>query len=298
MKKFLIPFLLLLMVAGCASHTDLDTQIQKAEKIQIVTTTVSTPIAQEKSKNIFQEFPFILGDYEIRGKFSDKFYDNLHFVYTARPIEKVDFWRLQKEPKSIDFIYVSPVWIRDFKKVSSNLFEDLCYSYNISKQEQDILKQWVAKGGVLWLESGTYSTKYDIFNRRGEIATAKINRLIRQSLQGVRFWDRPIKHYLFASHDLDPINYVPSSYIFQVDSNRSIFKDIKRLKIDIQNYLQNNFVVLAKPLVVDTKGRPLVTLMKYGKGYVVSLLPFEYKDVYYDGELLRWELLFYIYNLR
>ncbi len=298
MKKFLISFLLLLMIAGCASHTNLDTQVQKEEKIQIITTTVSTPIVQEKSKNIFQEFPFVLGEYDVRGKFSDKFYDNLHFVYTARPIQKVDFWRLQKEPKSIDFIYISPVWIRDFKKVSSDLLEDLCYSYNISKQEQNILRQWVKRGGILWVESGTYSTKYDIFNKCGEIATAKINRLIRQSLQDLKFWDHSIRSYLFASKDLDPINYVPTTKSFVVDSNRSIFKDIKRLKIEIRNYLQNNFVILGKSLVMDTKGRPLVTLMKYGEGYVVSLLPFEYKDVYYDGELLRWELLFYLYNLR
>ncbi len=298
MYRFLLPFLFfVLMLAGCASHNkDLDKQIEQAQNIHIITTTISSLVIEKQSKNIFQEFPFILEEYDVRGKFSDDFYNKLHLVYTARAIDKVNFWKLQKEPKSLDFIYITPVWIRDFKKVSQDLFENLCYSHNISKQEQRILKKWVAQGGVLWLESGTYSTKYDIFNKHGEIATATINRLIRQSLQGVNFWSYPISTYLFASKNLDPINYVPTSQTFAVDSNRSVFKDIKHLKVDIRNYLQNNFVILGKPLVVDTKGEPLVTMVQYGKGYVVSLLPFEYKDVYYDGELLRWELLFYLYD--
>ncbi len=283
---------------GCASHTSLDQKIQNPEIVHIVTTKVQNIFPLQKSTSYFDRFPFILKNYDVRGKFSDDFYQRLNFIYTAKPIEEVDFWKLQKEAKSVDFIYVRPIWIKEYRKLSNDLFENICYSYNISKKEQDILKAWVAQGGKLWIESGTYSTKYDIFNKNGEIATKKINYLVKDSLRNVRFWRNPIKSYLFYGQNLDPINYVPSIKTFVVNTRASAFKDIKRLKIEVRDYVQNNFVILGEPLVVDTKRNPLVTLLKYKKGYVVSLLPFEYKDVYYDGELLRWRLLFYLFNLK
>jgi len=37
----------------------------------------------------------------------------------------------------------------------------------------------------------------------------------------------------------------------------------------------------------------LVSFVQYGKGGVVFLRPFEFQDKRFDGELLRWKLLFY-----
>ncbi len=301
MYRLTLFILSLSLFLGCSSHQDIQKEIDENINIHIYTTKVDTIFEKKRhSRDLLKRFPFISiqKEMDVRGKFSQEFYDRINAIYVAKNIEDVDFWRLEKEPKSVDFIYVLPLWIKEYRKVSGDILENICYSLNISKKEQDILRAWVAQGGKLWLESGTFSTKYDVFNARGEIATHKIASLIKNSLHGVDFWGYPLKIYTFKSKNLDPINYLPTSETFQIDTNRSIFKDITRLKLDIDNYMQSHFVIAAKPLVVTKKGLPVVTLLHYKKGYVLSMLPFEYKDVYYDGELLRWELLFYLLHTK
>jgi outer membrane protein OmpA-like peptidoglycan-associated protein len=49
-------------------------------------------------------------------------------------------------------------------------------------------------------------------------------------------------------------------------------------------------------LLKSIKGKPLVSFIRYGKGGVVFLRPFEFQDKRYDGELLRWRLVFFLMN--
>ncbi len=293
----LIAFIVVsLFLVGCANKEVTTSD----EGIHIYQTKVDTVFFKEKkSREVLQRFPFIsVQKKEPKGKFSDEFYANIDYVYTAKKIDEVNYWELEKEPKSVDFIYVFPIWIKDYKNVSDDLFTNIAYSYNISNEEQEILKEWIRGGGVLWVESGVYSTKYDLFTRGGEIATGKIRSIVLSDLEGKRFLGKAIKSYLFKSKNLDMVNYVPSSKTFNVVAKDDFFKDVRRLKLVVDNYLQNDFVILDKTLLATRNGDPVVTISSYGKGYIVSLLPFEYEDVYYDGELLRWKLFYYLLKKR
>ncbi|NPA03350.1 MAG: hypothetical protein GXO61_00650 [Epsilonproteobacteria bacterium] len=299
MRKKILSFLgALLLFTGCASKQDrLDEKIEKIEEVKLQVAKIKSPfLEQQDSKEIFKQFPFISlkPSLEIRGKFSDDFYKSLDTSFKAKHLKDVNFWKLQEDPSSLDFIYVLPLWIKDYRKISKDLLENIAYSYNISKEEQHILRDWIAQGGKLWVEFGTFSTKYDVFNRYGEISTKKIRSLINSSFNNTKLFSKPIRSYIFKSKNLDVINYIPSSKEFTIDTQRSKFKDIKRLKLNLENFMENYAIALGEPLILDTKGRALVTQIPYQEGMVVTLLPFEYKDVYYDGELLRWRLLFYL----
>jgi len=297
MRSFFLT-ILIIFIGGCASKTSsLDKEIAKEEKIKLEVGYVQNPFLEQKDiKEVFKHFPFISlkPPLEMRGKFSDEFYNSLETSFKAKHLKEVNFWKLQEDPQSVDIIYLLPLWIKDYRKLSSDLLENIAYSYNISQEEQNILRDWIAQGGKLWVEFGTFSTKYDVFNRYGEISTRKIRSLINSSFTNTKLFSKPIKSYIFKSKNLDVINYVPSSKEFTIDTTRSKFKDIKRLKLNLENFMENYAIALGEPLILDTKGRALVTQIPYQQGLVVTLLPFEYKDVYYDGELLRWRLLFYL----
>lgn len=298
MMSYFLPIIaIFIFFSGCASSTtnSLERISTQETKLVIYNTPVNDSCIAQKSTSIFNRFPFIdEREFEVKGKFHPKFYQSISFHYKAKSIEKVDFWRLQQDPSSLDFIYIRPLWIKEYKKVSGDLFTNIAYSLNISAQKQHILRHWVEQGGVLWLEFGLFSTRYDTFNREGEISAWRIRKSLRSALDGVRFWKRPIVPYLFTAKRIDLINYMPTTKSFVINQKASIIKGIKRLKLAIYNFMEEYPLIRGKKLVVDKQGRPLVTLLKYGKGYVLSLLPFEYSDVYYDGELLRWKLLFFL----
>ncbi len=301
MKKLIAFLVLALFFAGCASKVEeLSNATMPQEKLSVCNTQLPDYFQNSGRGAIFKRFPFVTlrKDVDVKGKFDDRFYAGLDLVYNAKNIEDVDFWKLRDEPKSLDYIYILPLWIKDYRKLTGDLFTNICYSYNLSEEQQQILKDWIAQGGKLWVEFGVFSTKYDLFNRNGEIAQAKIHRLVRSDLEGLRFLDTPYRTFLMRSKNLDFINYQSTYKAFEIDQRRSKLEGIRRLRVDIDNYLENYIVLEGEPLVVDRSGRTLVSIKSYGNGYIISLLPFEYKDAYFDGELLRWKLLFYTLKLQ
>jgi len=295
MVRWLFLGLLILFYTGCSpKSTDLSLQ---EDRIQIYRTDIDNVILHEhKSREVLTRFPFISLQKGIqpKGRFPDEFYRGMEHLYKAQNIKDVDFWELEKRPRSLDFIYILPVSMNEYRDLSRDLFTNLCYSYNISKEEQEILKEWISQGGILWVESGVYSTKYDLFTRGGEIATAKISRRIKRNVAGKRFLNHPIRSYLFKSDNLDLVNYIPKELPFTIGSADPLFKRIKRLRLNLDNYLHHYFVIGGRPLIRDRKGRTLASITQYKNGFIVSLLPFEYSDAYYDGELFRWKLLYYV----
>jgi len=295
MRGNLLFLIFAILFAGCAQKETLS--LDDNQSVHVYVTKVDDVFfKQKKARDILRHFPFLTMQKNVapRGKFSDEFYASIDYVYVAKDIKDVDFWELEKEPKSVDFIYVKPLWMKEYRKLTPDLLSNLAYSLNIGHEEQEILKDWIRAGGVLWVESGVYSTKYDYFTKTGEIATNKINQKIREDLDGLTFLGKPIKTYTFKSKTLDIVNYEPISKEFSVHTTIPFFKDIHKLRLDLTNYMQNYFVILDKTILEDDTYGPVVTYTKYGKGYVVSLLPFDYQDVYYDGELLRWKLFYYL----
>ena len=208
-------------------------------------------------------------------------------------LKDVDFWKLRENIHAENFIYVLPMWTNQFQRVSSDLFEDIAYSNNLSSNDQEILKLWIHEGGVLWVEGGLYSTKYDAFNKDGEIDISTINKKMVAKTQGLSFMDHTVKTYTHESEKVDSINYEPIELSYKTNSSIDYFKDIKNLQVVTKNYLSVDFIPSGQNLIESSNGEPLVTFIKYGKGGVVFLRPFEFENKTFDGELLRWKLISY-----
>ena len=296
MRFFLLFVVSLFFLGGCASkNSQLERELKKEVKLTICNHPVYTLLTEQQNSDVFHRFPFIdKRQFEIKGKFNKKFYEKLTLIYNAKNFKDVDFWKLQEEPYALDFIYIEPMWIKKYRKLTSDLFANIAYSLNISIKEQEILRNWVKNGGILWMEFGLYSTRYDIFNKEGETSTYTTKSSLQNALDNLTFLQKPFYKYLFEAKKVDIINYMPTIKSFIINQNASKIKGIKRLKLVVNNFMEEYVVLDGQRLLVDKNNNPLVTLVHYGKGYIVSLLPFEYTDVYYDGELLRWKLLFYL----
>lgn len=290
-----------LFTSACTTQYEkqLHKKILTPESVEVYDINVNNVYAKPNNRiRLLSKFPFISNQpiIDFRGKFSDEFYDKIDYRYKAAALKDVDFWKLRTNPFLEDFVYVLPIWVNKFQKVSNNLFENIAYSYNLSLKEQEILKWWIGQGGILWIEGGIYSTRYDTFKKSGEIASQEISKKIIQKSKNMHFFDKKVKTYIYKSKKIDLVNYIPLKISFQTKTNFGYFKDIKTLKILTQNYLSADFLPQAEVLVHDSNNKPLVSFVPYGKGGVVFVRPFEFKDKRYDGELLRWKLLYFLLN--
>jgi len=297
--KYILNIVVIIFFIGCGGDSNLDKQITTPEQVQIYDINVDNIMPNiHNGKKLLKNFPFVSYNLimDFNGKFSYQFYDKIDYRYKYSSLDKVDFWKLRTNPFLYDFIYVLPMWVEDFKRVSNDLFKDIGYTYNLSLKEQDILKWWVSQGGILWIESGVYSTRYDTFKRNGEIDEKAINAKLINKTKNLHFLVRQIHTYVYKTKKIDFVNYKPTEVDFNVVSKYPYFQDIKKLKIKNSNYLTIYMLPKAKYLLEDSKGNPLVSFIQYGKGGVVFLRDFEYFDKRFDGELLRWKLLFYLLN--
>jgi len=298
MKYYLM--VLMLLFIGCANNTPkLDKQITTPEEVEIYDIDVDNvmPVIHNGRK-MLHNFPFVSNNVilDFKGKFSNQFYDRIDYRYKFSSLDKVDFWKLRTNPFLYDFIYVLPMWVNDFKRVSNDLFKNIGFSYNLSLREQEILKWWVAQGGILWVEGGIYSTRYDTFKRIGEIDEEAIrNKLVSKSRR-LQFFHRNVLTSVYKAKKVDYVNYKPLEVSFKTHSKYKYFQDIKSLKIKNNNYMSVYFMPKSEYLLQDSKNRPLVSFIRYGKGGVVFLNDFEFVNKRYDGELLRWKLMFYLLN--
>ena len=252
------------------------------------------PVITNIGKRILRGFPFVSNTpvVNFKGKFSNTFYKNQKYIFTYAKLKNVNFFRLKNNPALYNFIYVLPIWVGDFKRVSDDLFTDIVFSENLAVGEQEILKWWIAQGGILWIENGIYATRYDAFKKDGSIDDATIRKAIFTKARGLNFLNKEvdIRAYYMAEKD-DLISYQPLEVDFNVNSDIAYFKDIKRLKISNYNYLSLYFTPKGIPLLKDSKNRALITFIPFGKGGIVNLIDFDFTDKKFDGELLRWKLL-------
>jgi len=302
MKKLALNSLLiafLSLVVGCSTQQEvqLEDKILTPETVDIYDITVDHVYRKTDNRAILlKKFPFISNQpiLDFDGKFSNQFYDKIHYNYYASHIKDVDFWKLRTNPFSEDFIYVLPTWANKFLHVSNDLFEDIAYSYNLSHKEQEILQWWIGQGGIFWIEGGIYSTRYDTFKHSGYIDTKRISEKIASKSSHLHFFDRKVYTHIYKSKNIDQVNYVPLTLNFKPKSPIHYFQDIKDLKIDTNYYLAADFIAKGETLLTNSKGSPIVSIIPYGRGAVVFIRPFEFKDKRYDGELLRWKLLRYL----
>lgn len=301
MKRYLLGLIgLAFIISGCASNSSnalLQKKILSPESVSIYDIGVNNIFANVNTgRKLLKGFPFVSHTpiVDFRGKFSNQFYDRLDYRYKYASLKDVDFWKLRTNPFYLDFIYVLPTWANQFKKVSDNLFEDIGYSYNLSSKEQEILKWWIGQGGILWIEGGIYSTRYDTFKKNGEINQKAIIRKLVQKSKNLYFFDSKVHTTIYKSKKIDFINYVPMKIRFKTTSTVPYFKDIKELEVKTNDYMQAYFMPKGEYLLTTKSKIPLVSFIRYGKGGVVFLYPFEFQNTRYDGELLRWKLLYFL----
>ena len=301
MKIYGLSLLIVLILSGCASKNDenLEKNLLSTQQIELYNINVNdTQHNSISGRELLKKFPFVTSQMVVgyRGKFSNKFYNKYSVTYSAELLKDVDFWKLKANPEVMNFIYILPTWAKQFKKLSNNLFEDIGYSYNLSYKEQEILQQWISQGGILWIEGGIYSTRYDTFRNDGTIDSESILNTVKTKSSNLVFLDQQVKSTIYQSKIVDMINFDSQSIIFKTKSSIPSFQDIKNLQIVTENYLTADFMPKGEVLLSSDSGVPLVTFVRHGKGGVVFLRPFEFQDKMYDGELLRWRLVDYLGN--
>jgi len=290
-----------LMGSGCATkeQTVLEKSILSPESVEIYDVSAKSTLDEvHHGRKLLSNFPFVAKEpvLDFNGKFSHQFYDKIDYRYKFSHIRDVDFWKLRTNPFAQDFIYILPTWSDEFKRVSNDLFTNLGFSYNLSTKEQEILKWWIGQGGILWVEGGIYSTRYDTFKKNGDINHKAIVKKVVDKSKNLRFFDKSVKTYMTTAKKVDYINYIPLKMQFKTSSDVPYFQDIKNVELVSNDFLSVDFMPKAKTLLKTTSGKTLVSFVQYGKGGVVFLRPFEYKDKMYDGELLRWKLMHYLIN--
>lgn len=298
--RFVLFVIVIFIFASCSIRDEnLSNYIVTPENIRVYDIKIDTFMEDiNHGKELLDDFPFVSHNtiIDFKGKFSYQFYDKIDYRYRATSIDKVDFWKLRTNPFMYDFIYMLPIWVENLKRVSNDLYENIGYTYNLSSKEQEILKWWVAQGGILWLESGLYSTRYDTFKKNGDIDERAIRKKIINKSKNLHFFDRKIFTYSYRAPSIDYINYKEINLDFKVKSKIKYFSDIKTLKIKNSNYLSLYFLPKSSYLLEDKNSNPLVSFIRKGKGGVVFLRDFEFINKRYDGELFRWKLLFYLLN--
>jgi len=292
---------LALLISGCATKNQkvLEKKILSPESVEIYDVKVDNVWRKiNNGRVLLKDFPFVSYKpiLDFNGKFSNQFYDKVDYRYKFAPLKDVDFWKLRVNPFIEDFIYVLPTWANEFKRVSNDLFSNIGYSYNLSTKEQEILKWWISQGGILWIEGGIYSTRYDTFKRNGQIDEKAINAKITKKSKNLKFFNRRVKTFVYKSKRVDAINYDTLKLPYKTKSKIAYFYDIRDLQILTDNFLTADFMPKGDYLLESKKGKPLVSFIQYGKGGVLFLRPFEFQDKRYDGELLRWKLIFFLMN--
>jgi hypothetical protein len=299
MKSCVLSLVAVLLLGGCATKNEeaLEKNILTPTTVEIYDVSVKNVWPEDNNgRKLLREFPFVCNKpiIDFKGRFSEQFYDKINYKYKASALKDIDFWKLREDPFSEDFIYVVPERANQFKRVSNDLLENIAYSNNLSSKDQEILKWWISQGGILWIDGGMYSTKYDMFKKNGEIDSKAINKKMIEKSSDLRFMDREVRTFIYESKKIDTINYEPLEINYQTKSSVPYFQDIKNLQIVTNNYLSADFIPNGDYLLESTDGKPLVSFVKYGKGGVVFLRPFEFENKMYDGELLRWKLLNYL----
>ncbi len=250
---------------------------------------------ETNGRELINDFPFIslFPIIEFRGKFSNKFYDKIPYRWKASFLENVDFFRLVNNPFLYDFIYIQPIWLENFTRISSDLFENICYSYNMSNKEKEILKSWIKQGGILWVESGLFATGYETFTTRVDKSDEEILKELAKKSSNMNFLNFDLLTYHYAAKKIDLMKIKPKESVFTNLNQHKEFKNINSLLLNVDNFIENYFILNGKTLMQDKNGNIIASYVDYGDGKIVSLLPINFTRRYYDGELFRWKLLFY-----
>ncbi len=266
--------------------------ISRPEKIEVIEVPEAYRNREESTLKLLSGFPFISYKpvIDFYGKFPPEFYSAIKVRWRAAPFEKANYWRMRWDPYVYDFIYTRPLWIGNFSLKYEDFLKNLAVSFNVSDEETEILKNWIKQGGVLWIESAIFVSTYDM-----ELRKIGINDIIKfaRRLEKCKLFGRKLKVFILKAKRIDKFH--TKTLIKEVTVNETsglseVLSGVKRLLLTQEDYIGIYFTVDGVPIVKDGR-RVYSSYVTYGKGKIITTVPFDFSNVHYDGELYRWNLL-------
>lgn len=304
-KKIFYCFILLSLASACAPTAKTTQGDLPAAGEEVYTYTVPANSISRELKDarpdMLKGFPFVSSQpvANFRSKYPPEFYTKIKQKWDAEALKSADIWRLRTDRYLYDILYTSPVWIGDLQLTGNDILKNIAYSSNISEEQFKVLDNWIKDGGILWLESAVFISSYD-YNLNG--FNEKKLKEITDRIGGMTILGHKVQVRTSYAKRIDEFNTEKLSMVIAPEQN--IIKRMKMLDRQIDNLLveQTDYI----GIYITLEGEPLIksgdsvyaSYINYGKGKIITLAPFDFKNVHYDGELLRLDLLLWTLNDR
>ena len=291
----LLPALVACTLGKPARQTEGLGEPEKVQLFNVPLTSLARGAGEERPP-LTAGFPFVSQRpvSHFKGKFPPSVYAELEKRgVRARELGEVDFWRLKEDPKLYDVIYFKGMLLGDFKARGKGLLESIAYSCNIPAEQLAVLREWVAKGGVLWLEPCIYVSSYDYQFKKMD--DARLSQLVR-TLSGMNLEGHRLSVVTERARRTDELHVEPlvREFDFGKGGKPGEIERINR-KVGSLTLVQSDYVgiylsVQGTP-IVSSGGQLFASYVPAGQGKIITLAPFDFEDSYHDGELFRLLLL-------
>ncbi len=304
-NKIFMSIILCCLIFSCAPTSKTTQGDLEADKEEVYTFSIPANSISRELKDITPEilkgFPFISFQpvSNFKGKYPPEFYTRIKQRWIAETLKSADIWKLRNDRNLYDFLYSTPLWIGDLQITESDLLKNIVYSSNISEEQFKVIENWIKQGGILWIESAIFISSYDYnLNNFNE----KKIKDITDRLSGMTIFGNKVQVRTSYAKKIDEFNTEKLSMLISPEQN--IMKRIMLLDRQIDKLLleQTDYV----GIYITLDGEPLIksgdsvyaSYINYGKGKIITIVPFDFKNVHYDGELLRLNLLLWALNDR
>lgn len=255
---------------------------------------------QYDKPDILKGFPFISAHpvSGFTGKFPPEFYSANKLRWHAEYITFADFWNLRHNQHLYDVIYMNPVWIGALTLREDDLMKNIAYSYNIPSEKVMILDKWIKDGGILWIESAIFISSYDY--NLNKFNDEKMSALTN-SIGAMTLFGNNLRVHTLTARRIDEFNVEKLSLKIVPDKNipgiRQINQSVNALLLEQPDYIGIYFSIDGVPFL-QSGDKVYGSYVKYGKGKIITIAPFDFKHAHYDGEILRLDLLSWALNDR
>ena len=297
--------LLVVVAAGCApkiqpSPSEVYQMPPEVYTFSVPADSISREI-KEKKPEILKDFPFV--SYhpatDFRGKYPPEFYSQFKSRWKAESLKAADIWRLRHDPNYYDVLYAPALWIGNLTLKGQDFMKVIAGADNLPDEQLAVIEEWVRQGGTLWFESAIYISAYDY--SLSQFTDAKLDDMVR-TLSGMKLFGNAIRVNSFKARKIDEFH--TDMFVSEVipeettDSQAAgITRDVKKLLLEQSDYVGIYFTIEGSPLI-QAGGTVYASSAEYGKGKVITLAPFDFRNARYDGEMLRFDMMSWIMNVR
>jgi hypothetical protein len=304
-KEIIFYCLLSSIICSCAPTAktpqgDLSPKPEEIYTFSIPANSISREIKDTKP-DILKGFPFISFQpvTNFRGKYPPEFYSTIRQRWNAEALQTADIWKLRYDQQRYDVIYTNPLWIGDLSLGEGDYLKNIVYSHNLSEEQFKVLENWIKEGGIFWIESAVFISSYDY--NLNNFSDSKLNKLI-EKIKTMTLFGHKLHVSTSMAKRIDEFNTEKLSMIISPDEN--LIKHVEVLDKQINNLLLEQtdyvgiYITLDGEPIVKSGDKIYASYINYGKGKIITLVPFGFKNVHYDGEMLRLDLLLWSLNDR